>query len=80
MGGQLTCLFVIYLEYIKVTVTHTHCDVQLNTYSRIYNPEQSIGIDFHWGPQIIYLSCKGITKLRPMQTSARRSETPTFYQ
>ena len=53
-------VFVCYLfrVYKNYSHTHTHCDVQLNTYSRIYNPEQSLGTDFHWGLEIIYQRCK----------------------
>ena len=46
------CLFV-YLEYIKsYIVTHTMICNQIFTQGLI--PKQSLGTDFHWGPQIIY--------------------------
>ena len=57
-GCLFVCLFVVYLEYIQnYIVTHTVICNQIFTQGFI--PKQSLGTDFHWGPQIIYPRLRG---------------------
>ena len=75
MGGQLTCLFVIYLEYIKITVTHTHtlwCAIRY-----LLKDLQPRTISWDWFP---LGSSNNISKLQGYyQTSAHADFGPSIW-